>query len=172
MDTLLDITITAPFTVGDLIARVDLVGGGAERVVLRDGRFKGPMGDVPLRVTLTAEPAPGGEAPLAPARIDQPGAPAGLLVDVKDAFGDHGIAIPEGGRVAVQLAWGASCHEEVPGTVHEGTRFGSWEHIMCARLVGLDAAGGASTGDRARFIRALRRLRDKPRRERQCAGAD
>lgn len=147
METILDITLTAPFAVGDLVARVELAGGGAEQVVLRDGRFQGPVGGTPLRFTLTTEPAPAGEAPLAPATMDRPGEPAGVPVDVKDAFGEQGIAVPEDRRVAVQLAWGTPCHDEVPGAAHEGTRFGSWEHIMCAGLVGLDATGDALVCD-------------------------
>jgi len=105
---MLDITITAPFAVGDLVARVDLPGGASERIILRSGRFRGPVAGTPLRVTLTTEPAPAGETP---------------------------------------LAWGTPCHEEVPDTAHEGTRFGSWEHIMCGRLVGLGADGSALVCD-------------------------
>lgn len=141
MSAPLDITITAPFAIGDIVARVDLAGGGSTRVVLRDGRFRGQVSGQAVRVvlTLTDEPLPEGEAPLATATSDRPGAPAGAAFDVKEAF-EHGIPVPEDGRVAIALTWGAPCHAEVRDA-GEGTRFGSFEHMMCAALVGLDAGG-------------------------------
>jgi hypothetical protein len=143
---MLEITVTAPFPVGDLVARVDLDDGGAAQVVLRDGHFHGPVGGPPVRVTLTTAPAPTGEAPLASPVLDQPGAPAGTPVELRAAF-EEGIAVPEGGRLAIQLTWGAACHDRVPDAPGEGTRFGSWEHILCARAVGLDEAGATLVRD-------------------------
>jgi hypothetical protein len=144
---MLDITLTAPFAIGDIVARVDLVGGASERIVLRGGRFRGAVAGAPLRVSLTTESAPPGEAPLAPTTSDRPGMPEGLLVDAKDAFGALGIPLPEDGRLTAQLTWGALCHDEVDDTPKEGTRFGAWEHLPYGRRVGLGPDGGALTCD-------------------------
>lgn len=141
LEAAFEITVTAPFPVGDLVARVELASGDTVSVVLRDGHFSGTVGGSPVRVALTDGPAPEGEAPLALPAHDRAGAPEGALVDVSDAFAEKGIAVPEGGRVAIQLTWGTPCHDPVPAPEHEGTRFGSWEHTMCARLVGKDRGG-------------------------------
>jgi hypothetical protein len=143
----LDLTITAPFAVGDLVARVHLASGASAPIVLRDGHFRGEVGGVPVRVVLTGEPPPEGDAPLAAASLDRPGAPGGTPVDVRDAFGEHGIPVPGDGRLAAELTWGAPCHDQVADPAPEGTRFLSWEHIMCARLVGQDATGAPLVAD-------------------------
>lgn len=142
---MLDITLTAPFALGDIVARVDLAGGASERIVLRGGRFSGAVSGDPLRVTLTTEPAPPGEAPLAPTTVKLPGTPEGLVVDAKDAFGARGIPLPEDGRLTAQLTWSTPCHDEVPEATKEGTRFGSWEHIICGMRMGLGPDGEALT---------------------------
>jgi hypothetical protein len=137
----LDISITAPFHLGDVVARVDMEGGESARVVLRSGRFQGQVPGKPVRIALTTEAAPEGEAPLSPPLPDEPGDPKGTITSVEELF-EHGVGVPDSGNVTLQIQWGTPCHEEaLPEAAPEGTRFGSWEHIMSARLIGKAADG-------------------------------
>jgi hypothetical protein len=131
----LEIVIAAPFTLGALVARVDLAGQAAsEVIVLREGRFRGEVSGTPLRLRLTTEPAPAGDAGAAPeARRD--GAES-APVEATTLYED-GVAIPPDGRLDLRIVWAAHCHEPSHGG-GEGKRFGSYEHMMCAEFVGLD----------------------------------
>jgi hypothetical protein len=137
----LDVSITAPFHLGDVVARVDMAGGESARVVLRSGRFQGDLPGKPVRIALTTDPAPEGEAPLRPPSPDEPGDPRGAITSVEELF-EHGADVPDDGELTLQIQWGTPCHEEgFPEAAPEGTRFGSWEHILCARLIGKAADG-------------------------------
>lgn len=115
-----------------------LKSGKTSLVVLRDGRFQGDLSSRPLRVVLTTDSPPDG-TPLRLPAIDIPGAPEGTAVDVHALF-DEGLAVPPDGRLHVQLSWGAPCHSEHLPDSPSRKRFASWEHVICARYVGLDAA--------------------------------
>jgi hypothetical protein len=134
----LEVSVTAPFAIGDVVARVHLTDGNHVLVVLRDGYFSGHLPATPLRLTLTTDPAPAGEAPLRPPSDEAASRPEGRLVDVHTLFED-GCDVPEDGRLTVRLLWGTPCHYERLPDAPEGKRFASWEHVICARYVGLDA---------------------------------
>jgi hypothetical protein len=130
----ISIRLTAPFDIGDVVARVRFDDGSEEAVVLRGGTIERRFEKCPLRFVLSDEPAPQGEEELSKGGGSE-SEPEGTLVTVHELF-DHGVAVPVDGRVVLKVAWGAPCHLAPPPHVPEGKRFGSWEHILTAELVG------------------------------------
>jgi hypothetical protein len=130
--------ISAPFAVGDLVAEVTLEDGQIKNEVLRGGKFKGTFQAraVHLRLLLPTQSVLDGGAPLEPTNAEKPGTPSGECVDITQMF-DSGIDIPADGKLAVQLMWGAPCHGE-RGIEPVLDRFASHEHVLAAKLVGLD----------------------------------
>lgn len=133
------VRITAPFSVGDVVASIHRDGADPVVVVLRDGEFSGEV-TAARRIQLTIDPAPPGEAPLRVPGAETPAAPEGPVVDVETLF-DEGYAIPENGRLTCQLLWGSHCHNERVSESTRERRFGSWEHMMCAEYVGMARVG-------------------------------
>lgn len=132
------IEITAPFQLGDVVAEVTY-DGGKTLVVLREGVADVTLPAPAKLVKLTQEDAPDGSE-LAPERSDLPAkqAPRGAVVPVDELF-DHGVPVPADGSLVVQLAWGMPCASAPPPPKPvDGTRFGSWEHILTAEWMGLD----------------------------------
>src|SRR2546429_110634 len=82
MPFLLEVFITAPFKLGDVLARVELDDGNRIFVILRDGIFKGKVPIRPLKITLTPDPAPKGQPPPRLPAENTAGSPGGLPVDV------------------------------------------------------------------------------------------
>lgn len=136
----LEVRLTAFVDPGDVAAAIALEGGGEERVVLRSGRWRGSLPARALHLRLVddddLELAPGGGAPDA--------APEGPLVAIEELF-DHGVAVPADGRLVVQLGWGTRCHHDEHGAEEalrkQNKRFGSFEHMACASLVGKASDG-------------------------------
>src|SRR5688572_26340403 len=120
----------------DLIGSVDLADGSRREVVLRAGRAETTVPAPPVRLTL--DPALPDAAAGSPAVERSP--PAGAIpVEAASLFGE-GVAIPENGRLVVEVVWGVECHGELH-VPDEGGRFGSYEHIQCALWIGYDAIG-------------------------------
>lgn len=140
----LDVALTAPFGLDDIVAVVTLETGTTARVVLRGGRLGQDLPARPVRMQLTTEPPPPGEAPLSLAPLDRIGAPDGTPIDVLELF-DVGVEIPASGRLVLQVAWGAHCHSDRLPDAPEGKRFASWEHVVCAEFVGLDRVADDGT---------------------------
>jgi hypothetical protein len=136
----LEVRLTAFVDPGDAAAVVSLEGGGEQRIVLRSGRWRGTVPERALRVRLVdddeLELAPGGGAPDA--------APEGPVVAIEQLF-DHGVDVPPDGRLVVQLGWGTRCHHDDHGAEEairkRNKRFGSFEHMACASLVGKERDG-------------------------------
>jgi len=131
----LSVLVTAPFTLEDLMARVECEGGSVCGLVLRRGRFQGELPQRPLRLVLSLDPPPTSERTV-PGDSASVSCRHGAPVAVPQLF-EHGVAIPADGVLEVQVSWGAPCHEE---RVFEetDTRFGTWEHMLTAAHVGLD----------------------------------
>src|SRR5262245_56896867 len=118
----IDINISAPVKVGDLVARLVFENGTDQRVVLRDGKFSG---SVPSRVThvhLVTDPPPEEQGPLQLGSTDDQGRPDGQLVDLDIMF-EQGYPVPPDGRLQMQLYWGAACHTMHLPDAPEGKRF-------------------------------------------------
>jgi hypothetical protein len=140
MEHPLDISITAPFDIGDVMAQVVLEQSAPIKVVLRGGRFNAPQLSRPLRMSLILDPAPANVEPLRTSSPATPGVPAGKTVGIDQLFGS-GLEIPPDGRLQVQVLWGCHCHSESLPHQPEGKRFGSWEHLRCADFIGKATTG-------------------------------
>jgi hypothetical protein len=140
----LDVSLTAPFSIDDVVAVVTLETGTETSVVLRGGQISQDFPARAVKIRLTTEPPPPGEAPLALALPEKTGVPRGTPVDVLDLF-DVGTAIPPNGRLVQQVSWGAHCHSDRLPDAPEGKRFASWEHVICAEFVGLDRVADDGT---------------------------
>lgn len=138
-----DINISAPFAIGDLVARLHLEAGNSRDVVLRQGRFMGTVPLRPHRITLTTSHPPPDEAPLTMSDMNKSGEANGEPVNVHSLFG-KGYHIGDDGRVALQLVWGMPCHNESLPKEPSRKRFASWEHVICGHYVGM-----SSTSDNA-----------------------
>lgn len=160
------VSLTASLPLGDLVADLTLESGAHKLIVLRDGYYQGTLPEAVVHLQLTAQGAPAGEPPLrTPDEASEASRPpAGAVSSVEELFED-GMVV-SGERVELQLIWGLHCHRSVEvqppaaqGPTEEGTsperaiRFGSFEHITCAELVGLDPHGKMLTfaGRRAVF---------------------
>jgi hypothetical protein len=153
MDFVLDVALSAPFALGDVVAVVTLERQAQATVVLREGRFQGRLPARPERIRLTDLAAPAGEAALAVASSTAAGvsaAPGGILLDVHDLF-VTGCEIPPDGHLEAQVLWGAHCHSDRLPDAPEGRRFASWEHVICARFVGRTEVTDGRTPPRLRF---------------------
>src|SRR6266852_1285596 len=109
MEYPLDISITAPFGIGDQVALIEFEGGAPpKKVTLRGGHFSHPQPLRPMSIKLTLEtPEP---------RKDQTPAtsssgPAGAPVDLDQLY-QSGVAIPSDGKLTVQVIWGCHCHSD------------------------------------------------------------
>lgn len=149
-----EIKLTSLLPIGDLVANLTIEGGGQQRIVLRNGQYTGTLSGRVVHLQLTAQPVPPGESQLN--NPDDESAAmeplAGAVSSIEELF-ENGIAV-SGGRVELQLLWGLHCHRPVnvhphseePGgesnaSPERAIRFGSFEHIRCAELVGTDATG-------------------------------
>ena len=132
----LDLSLTAPLALDDIVVRIGLEGGAEVPRVLRRGRLVEEFATRPITIRLSDEPAPD-HGRLALASLDDPGEPAGTIADIGVLF-ERGWSVPENGTLALQLIWGAHCHGEGPP---DDRRFASIEHMKCADLVGLDERG-------------------------------
>lgn len=149
----LHVKLTAPIPLGDLVADAQMEGGAHRSIILRNGRFQGALPARPLHLRLTAQQAPKGESPLRiPDSAEEPSAPlSGEVYGIEELF-ETGVPVTDG-QVALQLVWGLHCHRSVEairspkqditdeGGLGRCTRFGSFEHILCAQEIGLDATG-------------------------------
>lgn len=140
----LSIAITAAFQLGDYTAHVEFEDAHRLPIVLRKGRYEEPVAQDhgrPVRLWLSDEPPPEGEAPLSLDDLDTPGQPSGPAVNIQQLY-STGVEIPEDGVLSLQLQWLAHCDADpVDPNQHEKTRFGSYEHTLCAEKIGLDAEG-------------------------------
>jgi len=135
-ERVLDVGITAPFALQDVMASVEHEAG-TTTIELKGGRFTGELPGRPRSLRLLDEMPPEGAVP---AEAGEPtGPPEGEPVAIERLFGD-GVAVPESGVLRLQIVWGTPCHQAVE--TGEGRRFGSYEHQMCADTVGLDENGG------------------------------
>ncbi len=146
-----DLAITSTLALGDLLAELTLENGERRRVVLREGRFVGELPARPVRLRLSAAPAPTGEAALRTASEDEEGSgdELGPSVAYEELF-ENGVPLPPGdGPIRLRLVWGLHCHQGAtiaPATTAElhptaGTRFVAWEHMLCAAQIGVDGDG-------------------------------
>jgi hypothetical protein len=142
MNHRLDVSLTAPVGIDDVVAVVTLESGETAKVVLRGGRLAREFSVRPTSIRLTTDPAPPGEGPLGLASPDVPGSPDGIAVDVMELF-EHGYRVPENGSVVLHLLWGCHCHSDRMPAAPEGKRFASAEHMVCADFVGLDRVSDA-----------------------------
>lgn len=135
----LRVSISSLVPLGDLVARVDMADGSSALLLVNEGRFDGALPSKPVRLRLTTQ-EPEGEV-----LLSQPAAeaakeerePAGERVRVDmGVLSREGVAVPEDGRVSLELLWLAACDGAPEEKGVEGTRFGSYEHTTCARLVG------------------------------------
>src|SRR5574341_807417 len=124
----LDLSLSAPFALDDVVVRVTLASGEDVPCVLRGGRLDREFGAGPVKIRLSVEPPPRSEAALALASPVQPGTPAGAPADAVELF-EHGWEVPADGHLALQLLWGAHCHSEATPVVPSGRRFASGEHM-------------------------------------------
>jgi hypothetical protein len=131
----LDVTLTAPFPIDDVVVRVTLESGVEIPQVACGGRLVASFEARPVRIRLSDEPIPDDVGSRRPP--DSPELPSGEVADVTVLF-EHGWDVPEDGRVALQVLWGAHCHSAGPPT---DRRFGSMEHMASAELIGLDESG-------------------------------
>lgn len=135
--------ITAPFRIGDIVAEVDLQGGGKTDVILREGLFEGDLPARAERLRLTLRDAPDGSA-LAPEQADVPAPqpPRGAPFEVDVLFGS-GVEIPADGHLVAQVTWGMPCAaEQAPQEDKlEPTLFGAWEHMKTTEWIGRDQLG-------------------------------
>jgi hypothetical protein len=143
MEYPLEISVTAPFDIGDQVAQIEFEGGSSAKVVLRGGSFCEPQPLRPVKMTLTLD-MPDVDEQQEPARAR---ALAGRAVDLNELF-VSGVKIPSDGRLNVQVIWGCHCHSDVLPHQPAAKRFGSWEHIRCA-----DFIGKQSVGDNAEKLR-------------------
>jgi hypothetical protein len=133
-DSQLMVRISAPFGLCDAMAEVEHEGG-TTIIAIAQGRYEGTVPGRPLRVRLLEELD---AAPASAAGADgtgPDGEPDGVPVSVDELFG-AGVAVPDGGELRLLVVWGTPCHQTVE--LKEGRRFGSYEHQLCAELVGLD----------------------------------
>jgi hypothetical protein len=138
----LTLSIDSPLPPETWLASVELEGGGHETIRVADGWFEGEMPARPLRVTCSTAAAGAHSAAPRASTTSRPSAPppAGRLpVDVVQLFGD-GVPVPADGRLELQLLWLFPCEGAAP-KVGEDKRFGSFEHTLCAELVGKDERG-------------------------------
>jgi hypothetical protein len=152
----LRVSLASPFALGDLVARLAMDGAPDVYLVLREGLFDAPLPARPTWFTLTSRaPSEGMLRSATPSAASQPslkGASARQPVEISALY-EHGIAVPDNGCLDLDLLWLAPC-DASPISTGEGTRFGSFEHTMCARLVGKAADGKtelALAGIRASF---------------------
>ena len=149
-----EISLTCALPLGDLVAVLTLESGDRKVIVLRDGQYRETLPQRVVHLQLTAEQIPTGEPPLrTPEEASVASHPlAGSVGSIEELF-ENGISV-SGQRVEVQLIWGLHCHRPVDiqptGSQNEqdcgasperAIRFGSFEHISCAELVGMDATG-------------------------------
>ena len=104
--------VTAPFSVGDLLAQITLSDGQTVTRLLAGGLFEGelPAPAQSLRLLSDDPPAPSAAPPA-------PSAPQGLRVAVSALFSDTGIPVPPDGTLTVQVVFGAPCHAPPPVVV-------------------------------------------------------
>jgi hypothetical protein len=130
---------------GELVASVELDGGAQALVILSDGAFDGVLAARPRRLTLTSfAPAAGmarSDRTTTAARREP--AMQRSRIDIGVLF-RRGVEVPPDGRISLELLWLAPCDgepalDEMPA--REGTRFGSFEHTLCASHVGKTADG-------------------------------
>lgn len=136
------LSIDSPLPSETWIAAVELEGGTRELVRVEDGWFEGDLPAAPRRVVASISMESGESA--RPSATPRPAEPPRerLPVDVVQLFDPKiGVAVPESGRLDLQLLWMAPCEGAPP--VREGKRFGSFEHTLCA-----DRVGKAEGGDR------------------------
>jgi hypothetical protein len=136
----LDVSLAAPFPVGDVAVLVSLEGGVDVKTAFRAGRLRGSFPARPTRLKLDPGPAPARTQP--GTRPDA--APAGPEKKIAlDELFERGCALPRDGRLILSLLAFSPCHVrgEQGG---EGRRFASVEHMACAARVGLEplADGG------------------------------
>jgi hypothetical protein len=82
MEYPLDISVTAPFDIGDHVAQIEFQDGSSSRVTLRGGHFCKSQALRPVRMKLTLETPDPGEDQASTARS----APAGETVDVEQLY--------------------------------------------------------------------------------------
>lgn len=160
----LEVVLVSQLPLGDIVAELTLAGGGQALIVLRGGRFHGPIPTPAIHLRLTGLPAPAGEAPLAvPEEYVVPKAVSEeeLSEAAIESLFEEGVPVRQG-RLALELTWGLHCHRTL-GTVDASgaedgdpkpsERFVSLEHIECALLIGKDDTGRALAfgGRRAPF---------------------
>lgn len=160
------ITLTSSLPIGDLVANLTMESGDHKLIVLRDGQYAGTLPSRAIHLQLTAQSVPAGEPPLQTPDVGSEAQRAltGSVASIEELF-EKGIQIP-GSSVELQLVWGLHCHRPVnvqpPPAEPDGEtgdsperaiRFGSFEHIRCAELVGMDATGKmlSFAGQRAAF---------------------
>ena len=135
-----DLAITSTLALGDLLAELTLDNGERQRVVLREGRFVGELPARPVRLRLSAAPAPTGKRRCGTASEDEEGSgdELGPSVAYEELF-ENGVPLPPfDGPIRLRLVWGLHCHQGAtiaPATTAElhptaGTRFVAWEHAL------------------------------------------
>lgn len=146
MSLILHVSLISAIPLGELVGCLETEDGSDVLVVVKDGVFDGRFASPPRRLTLTSQeptadmargdvPAP--DLTLRPERLP-------VRVDI-GALSQGGVEVPPDGQVVLEVLWLAPCDGEpsLDGpSAAEGTRFGSLEHTLCARLVG-QAADGA-----------------------------
>lgn len=137
---LLQISIESPLPSERFAAVVETEGGGREPILIEDGWFEGEVSGRALRLKCVFE----SEAGARPSTTRRPAEGARerrerLPVDVMHLF-HPGIDVPADGRLDIDVLWLAPC-DGVPDAAPEGTRFGSYEHTLCAARIGLTEDG-------------------------------
>ena len=136
MEYPLDISVTAPFDVGDHVAQIEFEGGSSAKVTLRGGRFCKPQPLRPVSMKLTLETPDLDKSQTSAATR----APVGETVDINELF-DSGVKIPMDGKLSIQVMWGCHCHSDPLPHQPAAKRFGSWEHNRCADFIGKRSVG-------------------------------
>jgi hypothetical protein len=120
--------------VGDLAATVELADGARHDVVLANGQLDQAFPARPRTLRIAIASPSGAKPPAERERADD------LVAIGANALFDAPLAIPDHGRLALEVMWSCECHGEQHVVEPDG-KFGSYEHIQCAEHVGKDGAG-------------------------------
>lgn len=137
MSTFIEVEIESLFELEDELVEIELETGAKRLAVLHAGYLRIELQAAARRIRLlpqrVGEVEPGATLSRRPMQDVEP-----VRVDVEPLH-DAGVPVPRDGRLRIELRWGPHCL--VSGATPDQKRFGSWEHVQCATLIGKGSDG-------------------------------